>query len=103
MAYNLVVTEHAEELLDKLVYYLIYQLKNEQAAKHLLDSIDSIYDRLEVNPRQFPISHDAYLAQKGYHEAIVSSMNYVVIFAIKSDSVNVIGIFHQSESYPKKI
>ena len=29
------------------MYYLIYRLKNKQAAKHLLDSIDDIYNRLE--------------------------------------------------------
>ena len=52
MVYKLNVTEHADELLDKLVYHLIYRLKNDQAAKHLLDCIDVIYDRLEVNPFQ---------------------------------------------------
>ena len=53
MACKLNITEHADELLDNLVYYLIYRLKNEQAAKHLLDGIDDIYDRLEANPFQF--------------------------------------------------
>lgn len=52
MAYKLNVTEHADELLDNLMYYLIYRLKNKQAAKHLLDGIDVIYDRLEVNQSQ---------------------------------------------------
>lgn len=37
MAYNLRITEYAAEQLDNLVYYLLYQLKNEQAAIHLLD------------------------------------------------------------------
>ena len=53
MAYKLNVTEHANELLDNVVHHLIYRLKNKQAAKHLLDGIDGIYDRLEVNPYQF--------------------------------------------------
>ena len=39
MAYKLVVSEHADELLDNLVYYLLYRLKSEQAARHLLDGI----------------------------------------------------------------
>ena len=29
MAYKLIVTEHADELLDSILRYLIYQLKNE--------------------------------------------------------------------------
>ena len=83
MAYKLNITEHAEELLDNLVYHLIYRLKNQQAARHLLDGIDSIYDRLEDNPFQFPGSMDSYLAKKGYHEAVVPQMNYIVIFDIR--------------------
>lgn len=39
IAYRLNVTEHAEELLDNLVYHLIYRLKSEQAARHLLDGM----------------------------------------------------------------
>ena len=44
MAYRLNVTEHADELLDNLVYHLVNRLKNKQAARHLLDSIDMVYD-----------------------------------------------------------
>ena len=40
MAYKLNVTEHADELLDNLVYHLVNRLKNKQAARHLLDSIE---------------------------------------------------------------
>ena len=103
MAYKLNITEHADELLDKLMYHLIYHLKNEQAAKRLLDSIDNIYDRLEANPFQFAECKDAYLAKKGYREAIVSQMNYIIIFDVRADVINVVGIFHQLENYPNKL
>lgn len=106
MVYKLVISEHADELLDNLVYYLLYRLKSEQAARHLLDGIDGIdgiYDRLETNPFQFPISRDVYLANKGYHEAVVPQMDYIVIFDVREDTVNVVGIFHQLENYQSKL
>lgn len=103
MDYKLVISEHADELLDNLVYYLLYRLKNEQAAKHLLDGIESIYDRLETNPFQFPLSGDVYLANKGYHEAVVPQMDYIVIFDVREENVNVAGIFHQLENYQSKL
>ena len=103
MAYKLIITEHATELLDELVYHLLYHLRNEQAAKHLLDEIDHIYDRLEDNPYQFPESRDSYLKKKGYREAIVTQMNYTVIFSVNMDSVNVMGVFHQLEDYRNKV
>ena len=99
MAYKLVVTEHAHELLDKLVCYLLYRIKNEQAARHLLDGMEHIYDRLETDPFQFPICKDAYLAKSGYREAVVSQMNYIVIFDVRKNVVNIVGIFHQLEDY----
>ena len=85
MAYKLNVTEHADKLLDNFVYHLIYRLKNKQAAKHLLDCIDVIYDRLEVDPHQFAECRDVYLAKKGYREAVVPQMNYIIIFDVRDD------------------
>lgn len=103
MAYRLNITEHANDLLDNILYYLVSQLKNKQAAKHLMDEIDNIYNRLEENPLQFPPSRDTYLANKGYHEAVIGQMNYIIVFSIRADIVNILGIFHQLENYPKKL
>ena len=103
MAYRLNITEHAEELLDDIVYHLLFRLKNEQAARHLLDNIDCIYERLEENPFQFPASRDKYLATRDYREAIVPQMDYVIVFDVREGTVNVVGIFHQLENYQRKL
>jgi len=103
MAYELVVTEHADELLDNILCHFICQLKNEQAAVHLLDEIQNIYDRLEENPLQFPFSRDTYLANKEYHEAVVGQMNYTIVFSVRVNVVNIVGIFHHLENYQKKL
>lgn len=42
MAYRLIITERAEELLDQCVYHILYKFKNGPAAKHLLDGIESL-------------------------------------------------------------
>lgn len=103
MAYKLAVTEYADKLLDNILHHLIYQLKNKQAAAHLLDEINNIYDRLEENPLQFPVSRDTYLKNKGYHEAVCGQMSYTIIYSITADVVNIIGIFHQLVNYPTKL
>ena len=103
MGYKLNVTEHADKLLDALVYHLVYRLKNDQAARHLLDEVASIYNRLESNPFQFHICKDKYLAGKGYYEAVVSQMHYIIIFGIKENTVDIVGIFHQLENYADKL
>lgn len=103
MAYKLNITEHVDEQLDHILYYLIHQFKSEQAAKHLLNEIEHIYCRLEENPMQFPICRDMYLAKRGYHEAVAGQMDYVIVFGVKADVVNIVGIFHQLENYQKKL
>ena len=103
MGYRLIITDRAEELLDGLVNYLLYKLKNQQAAIHLLDNIERIYDRREENPFQFPLSMDTYLLHKGYREAVLPDMNYVLIFKIEGNNVYVLGVFHQLEQYRKKL
>lgn len=103
MTYNISVTERADELLDNILYHLIYQFKNKQAAKHLLNEIEHIYNRLEQNPLQFPVCRDTYLAKRGYREAVTRQMDYVVVFSVNSDVVNIVGVFHQLENYQMKL
>lgn len=83
MAYKLIITEHAEKLIDKLVSHLLHHFKNQQAAVHLLDGIDIIYNHLKENPFKFPISKNIYLADKGYREALVPQMKYIIIFVFR--------------------
>lgn len=103
MNYKLIITERAEELLDGLVRYLLYQIKNEQAAVHLLDSVEQVYSRLEENPLQFPRCRDSYLSQLGYREAVFTDMKYLVIFRIEEDTVYIVGVFHELEQYQNKL
>jgi len=103
MDYKLIITERAEELLDNLVYYLLHRLKNEQAARHLLDSVEEIYDRLEENPHQFPFCRDGYLSHKGYQEAALPDMKYLIIFKVDKTKIYVLGVFHELEQYSHKL
>lgn len=103
MKYKLIITERAETLLDGLVRYLLNDLQNEDAAIHLLDSVEHLYDRLEDNPFQFPRCRDDYLSHLGYREGILSDMKYIVIFKIEEVTVYVLGIFHELEYYKNKL
>lgn len=103
MAYKLIVTERADKLLDNIIYHLLYCLKSEQAARHLLDELEKIHIRLKENPLQFPLSKDIYLESKGYHEVVIPQVDYILVFNIKDDTVNIVGIFHQLENYQRKL
>lgn len=103
MVYKLVITEKAEELLDERVAYLLFKLKNRQARGHLLDEVSKIYERLAERPYQFSDCRDPYLKKLGYKEAIITDMNYIVIFRVEANRVYVVGVFHSLENYKTKI
>ena len=103
MAYNLIITDRADELIDERVNYLLNKFKSPQAATHLLDGISSIYDRLEDNPYQFPDARDPYLLRRGYKEALVPEMEYRMVFRIDDDDVYIVGLFHDLEDYVPKV
>lgn len=103
MIYNLSITEKAENQLEDLVNYLLFRLLNKNAALHLLDSVERMYDLLENNPFQFPYSKDSYFASKGYREAVLLDMRYRIIFSVEGDTVYIKGIFHELEQYKYKV
>ena len=41
--------------------------------------------------------------KKGYYEAVIPQMNYIAIFDVRKDIVNIVGIFHQLENYLSKL
>lgn len=103
MGYELIISERADELTDRLAAYLLNNLKNPDAAAHFLDELDSIYDRLIDNPYQFPDSPDEYLFLRGYREALFETMQYKVVYRIDNQQVLIVGIFHTLENYRRKI
>lgn len=105
MKYNLTITERAEELLDHILFYIINQLKNPQAAGNLMDEIEHVYNNLENNPKMYAYSEDIFLKSRGYRKAIVPQYDYVIIFRIDEEnkSVYIVGFFHDLELYRNKL
>ena len=103
MIYKLVISERADVQIDRLAAYLVFTLKNPSAAGHFLDELKAIYALLQENPFQFRQCNEAFLADSGYRNAILSSMRYRVVFRVERDIVYIVGVFHTLENYTDKI
>jgi len=103
MAYKLIITERADELIEKLFLYLMQKIKNPDAAVHFLDELDKVYSRLEENPFQFHESPDDYLKSREYREAHFTGMQYHLVFRVEEKSVFIVGVFHDLENYAEKM
>lgn len=103
MAYELLISERADELTDRLASYLLNRLNNPDAAAHFLNELESVYDRLTDNPYQFSDSPDELLFLRGYREALFETMQYKVVYRIDNQRVLIVGIFHTLEDYRRKV
>lgn len=103
MIYKIISTDEMDKLLDNCVGYLLGKFENKQAAKHLLDGVSYIYDKLETNPDIYRLSDDPFMKAMNYHEAKISGMDYIIIYKIVGDKVYVLGIFHTLEDYSEKM
>ncbi len=103
MIYDIVITERADKMIDRLLYYLLHKLCNPPAALKFINNLENIYNRMRESPLQFPRCRDELLKSKGYRQALFSNMNYRVIFRVEENIVYILGIFHTLEDYERKI
>ena len=103
MSYNLIISIEAEKQMIAITDYLLLELGSIQAVEHLYREIERIYDRLENNPKQFPFCEDVNLREKQYRKAVLSQMNYTLIFKNVKKNVYIIGIFHDSQNYGEQL
>ena len=103
MAYKLVISDRADEMIFERVGYLMKDFGSEKSAAHLIAGIESVYDRLEDNPYQFPESQDDFLASLGYREALIPEMDYRMVVRIENQEVCIVAFFHELEDYVNKL
>ena len=79
------------------------EFKSNQAAAHLLDGVEEIYDYLEDNPKIYRESQEPFLHSFHYREAKVKGMDYIVVYKVLEDVVYILGIFNCLEDYTQKM
>ena len=105
MSYKLVVTPKAEELLDNILSYIAYRLRNPQVVGVLLKEIENIHDRLRNSPAIYGYIQEPFFRLKEYRKALVAHYEYVIIFRVDEESkqVYIVGYFHERELYMEKL
>lgn len=99
MAYEVVFSASGQRDRDRVVDYLVNDLKSPQAAAHFLDELDGVLGLLEKTPDVFPVSKELRLHRMGYRKALF--MNYVAMFRMEGETVLIARIFHQSQDYAR--
>lgn len=99
MDYNVIVTEDAEQDLNQFLHYLIYEKKNEQAAKNLLDDFETTVNLLSHVAASLKYCGNPKLRENEYRRINFCSHRYFMLYRVDGKHAIVDNIFHELQDY----
>ncbi|MBO5097620.1 MAG: type II toxin-antitoxin system RelE/ParE family toxin [Agathobacter sp.] len=99
MAYNIVVTSDAEADLEQFIRYLIFDKKNDQAARSLLRDFEETIKVLSRIASALRYCDNPKLRELGYKRMHFLNHRYFMMFRIEEDRIIIDNIFHELQDY----
>lgn len=99
MDYKVIVTEDAEEDLDRFVQYLLFEIRNEQAAKNLLEDFENTIRSLSTVAGSLKYCENPKLKKSGYKRINFMAHRYFMLYHIDDNMAVIDNIFHQLQDY----
>lgn len=103
MHYKLTISERAESHIDNILDYVVNVLKNPGAARAIIVDIEEAYSRLGYMAESYRFCNDSYLAGRGYRKIMLSRHDYLILYRVVDDEVQISGVFHMLENYARKL
>lgn len=103
MDYKVVVTEDAEDDLDKFIRYLLIEKRNEQAAKSLLEDFQNTIRSLEKVAGCLKYCENPKLKSAGYRRMNFIVHRYFILYHIDTDKAIIDNIFHELQDYENSL
>lgn len=89
--------------MDSIVEYLLFILRNKQAACHFIDSVENGKFVLSNSAELFQLCLNPRLRSKGYRRLNLDKTKYFLLYRTENSTVFVDGIYHQFQDYENKI
>ena len=103
MDYKVVITPDAEADLEHFIRYLLFDIKNEQAAVSVLNDFEKTIKVLSTAAGTLRLCENSKLKALGYRRMNFLSHKYFLLYRIEKDNAIVDNIFHASQDYENKI
>lgn len=103
MNYKVVVTEDAEEDLNRYIRYLLIEKKNEQAARNVLNDFEATVRSLKSVAGSLKLCDNPRLNKLGYRRINFLSHKYFMLYRIAEEIVFIDNIFHELQDYENKM
>ncbi|HJC89685.1 MAG TPA: type II toxin-antitoxin system RelE/ParE family toxin [Candidatus Mediterraneibacter excrementigallinarum] len=103
MDYKVVVTPDAEHDLEEYVGYLLFEKKNDQAARNLLDDFEITKKILQNVAGSLKYCENPKLKEQGYKRINFTAHRYFMLYRISGNLVIIDNIFHELQDYENRM
>ena len=103
MDYKVLITTDAEEDLERIIRYLLFEKQNSQAAANVLDDFEATKSTLSRVAGSLKLCDNPHLNALGYRKIHFLSHRYFMLYRVEGDLAIVDNIFHESQNYENKI
>lgn len=99
MEYKIVLTQDAEEDLEKFILYLLIEKQSEQAATNLLNDFEATQNQLKYSAEALNYCKHPKLKRMGYRRINFISHHYFILYRVINHIVFIDHIFHNLQDY----
>lgn len=99
MDYKVILTNPAREQLEQIIYYLLHELENAQAANSVLEDAANTKLRLSRVAGSLKLCENTKLQALGYRTIHFKQHRYFMLYRIEKDIVYVDAIYHDLQDY----
>lgn len=103
MDYKVNLMQSAEEDLNNFVAYLLFEKKNKQATKNLLDDFERTKESLSYVAGSLRLCENPRLKELGYRRINFLSHRYFMLYRVEGNMVFIDSIFHELQDYENKM
>lgn len=99
MDYKVILSDIAKQQLDNILFYVYITLKNETAARSILQDAENTIQKLAQIGSSLKICDEPELAQYGYRKIHFSSHRYIMLYILEDNEIHIDRIYHELEDY----
>lgn len=99
MEYDVVLSVQAQTDFREIINYLVYELRNQQAAASVADDFGDTIVRLSHVAGSLKLCDDSVLRARGYRAIHFRKHKYLMVYTIDGDRAYVEGIYHDLQDY----
>ncbi|HBI62907.1 MAG TPA: type II toxin-antitoxin system RelE/ParE family toxin [Lachnospiraceae bacterium] len=99
MEFKVVLSRQAQIDFRNITHYLLYDLRNEQAAISVTNDMEHTIEQLSYMAGGLKLCDDPRLRDLGYRTIHFKRHNYFMLYRIQDDTVYVDAIYHDLQNY----